>query len=283
MANIRLIKGRIRSAKSIAQITKAMELVAASKMRKAQIQALAGKLYAGKIYDMVQRLSRSSSSLLHPLFKIVDKPKGMRLVIVLSTNKGLCGGLNTNLFRFLLRSYENVTTHRYVTIGSKGAGALSQLGATVIADFSVSTTGSVVPALTELITSQFLSGEIDGVDILYNEFVSALKQIPQKKSLLPLVLPHVKSGEDQKLDFLIEPSKEEVFNTLLPHYIENQIRDTILQANASEHSARMVAMRNATDNALSFMEELTLLYNKARQEKITYEISDMVTARLAVE
>src|SRR3989344_8856935 len=126
MANIRLIKGRIRSAKSIAQITKAMELVAASKMRKAQIQALAGKLYAGKIYDMVQRLSRSSSSLLHPLFKIVDKPKGMRLVIVLSTNKGLCGGLNTNLFRFLLRSYENVTTHRYVTIGSKGAGALSQ-------------------------------------------------------------------------------------------------------------------------------------------------------------
>ena len=232
---------------------------------------------------MVQRLSRSSSSLLHPLFKIVDKPKGMRLVIVLSTNKGLCGGLNTNLFRFLLRSYDNVTTHRYVTIGSKGAGALSQLGATVIADFSVSTTGSVVPALTELITSQFLSGEIDGVDILYNEFVSALKQIPQKKSLLPLVLPHVKSGEDQKLDFLIEPSKEEVFNTLLPHYIENQIRDTILQANASEHSARMVAMRNATDNALSFMEELTLLYNKARQEKITYEISDMVTARLAVE
>ena len=129
-----------------------------------------------------------------------------------------------------------------------------------------------------------LAGSIAGVDLVYNEFVSVLKQVPTVKSILPLRMKDIETKSTLPTgEFLIEPSISEVFEVLLPHYLENQVRDAVLQAEASEQSARMVAMRNATDNAISFMDDLTLLYNKARQEKITYEISDMVTARLATE
>jgi F-type H+-transporting ATPase subunit gamma len=286
MANIRLIKGRIKSAKNIAQITKAMELVAASKMKKAQQQALAGKAYAQKIHDMVFRLSSRVTGATHPLLASGQKPSGKRLVIVITTNKGLCGGLNTNVFRFLVSSYGSDVAYDYLTLGKKGAGFLTVTKKAVIADFSDKTPFlDTVPALTELAMDEFIKGTYEGVDIVYSEFVSALKQIPRKRTLLPLTIEkheEVKESTDTR-EFLIEPSVNEVFATLLPHYVENQVRDAILQAEASEHSARMIAMRNATDNAHSFMEELTLVYNKARQEKITYEITDMVTARMAVE
>jgi len=284
MANIRLIKRRIKSAKNIAQITKAMELVAASKMKKAQAQAQAGKLYAQKIYDMVMLLAAKVDITNHPLLVQPKAITGKRLVVVMSSNKGLCGGLNTTLFRFFLREYGMHLSHDCVALGKKGALFLTQMGSTVTADFSNETPFTkTVPALTQLIISEFVAGHYDGVDLVYNEFLSALKQMPRKKTILPLTLEYAQ-GEDQKIgEFLIEPTVAEVFDALLPHYVENQVRDAILQAEASEHSARMVAMRSATDNALSFMHDLTLLYNKARQEKITYEISDMVTARLAVE
>ena len=285
MANIRLIKSRIKSAKSISQITKAMELVSASKMRKAQQQALAGKLYAQKIRDMVFSLAARTDITNHPLLRppLTDTKK--RLVILVSTTKGLCGGLNITLFRSLMKEYSFLDNLEFITLGIKGTNFITQMHGVLKADFSdkVPFVDSV-PALTQMLTDAFLSGSVCGVDIVYNEFLSALKQIPRKKTLLPLTLTglpdeKIKSGPE----FLIEPSVSEVFEALLPHYLENQVRDAVLQADASEHSARMVAMRNATDNALSFMEELTLVYNKARQEKITYEISDIVTARLASE
>lgn len=285
MANIRLIKGRIKSAKNIAQITKAMELVSASKMKKAQLQAMAGKAYAQKIHDMVFRLSSRVTGVSHPLLDSGKKPSGKRLMIVISTNKGLCGGLNTNLFRFLSTHASDVS-YDYLTLGKKGAAFLTVTGKSVIADFSDKTPFlDTVPALTTLAMEEFIKGTYEGVDIVYSEFISALKQIPRKRVLLPLSLEEQEKTEEQAdtREFLIEPSVNEVFATLLPHYVENQVRDAILQADASEHSARMIAMRNATDNARSFMEELTLVYNKARQEKITYEITDMVTARMAVE
>jgi F-type H+-transporting ATPase subunit gamma len=289
MANIRLIKSRIKSAKSISQITKAMELVSASKMRKAQQQALAGKLYAQKIRDMVFSLAARTDISNHPLLRqpLTDTKK--RLVILISTTKGLCGGLNITLFRFLVKEYPTFDNLEFVSLGTKGTNFITQMHGVLKADFSDKTPFvDSVPALTQLLTDAFLSGSVAGVDIVYNEFVSALKQIPRKKTLLPLTLSGLPEGESDKKDetgpeFLIEPSVSEVFEALLPHYLENQVRDAVLQADASEHSARMVAMRNATDNALSFMEELTLVYNKARQEKITYEISDIVTARLASE
>ena len=284
MANIRLIKSRIKSAKSISQITKEMELVSATKMRKAQQQALAGKLYAQKIRDMVFSLAARTDITNHPLLQqpLTDTKK--RFIILVSTTKGLCGGLNITLFRSLMKGYSSLDNLEFVTLGTKGTNFITQMYGVLKADFSnkVPFVDSV-PALTQMLTDAFLSGSVCGVDIIYNEFLSALKQIPRIKTLLPLTLNDLPDTESKGTEFLIEPSVPEVFEALLPHYLENQVRDAVLQADASEHSARMVAMRNATDNALSFMEELTLVYNKVRQEKITYEISDIVTARLASE
>ncbi len=284
MANIRLIKNRIKSARSISQITKAMELVAASKMRKAQAAAIAGKLYATKIRDMVGVLSARTDVSNHPLLS-EPKPGKKRLVILVSSNKGLCGGLNTNLFRFTLREYQNMNDCIFVSLGKKGAHFIAQVHGELKADFSEhSPFVASVPAVTDLLTSEYLAGNISGVDLVYSEFISALTQKPVKKSILPLAMKDIAATSTLPTgEFIIEPSVAEVFNVLLPHYLENQVRDAVLQAEASLQSATMVAMRNATDNAQSFMEELTLLYNKARQEKITYEISDMVTARLATE
>lgn len=286
MANIRLIKRRIKTAKNIAQITKAMELVAAAKMKKAQAAALAGKLYASKIYEMVMRLSKRTDYRNHPLLTTPEM-SGKRLIILISTNKGLCGGLNTSLFRFLSREYPRLASHDVITLGKRGADFVTRMGLSVKADFSDTLPWeSVVPALVELVMSSFIAGAYEGVDVVSNEFLSIVQQQPRKKAVLPLTLvPEAleTTQEESSYEFLIEPSVAEVFNALLPHYVENQVRDAVLQAEASEHSARMIAMHNATDNALSLTDDLTLLFNKARQEKITYEITDMVTARLAVE
>lgn len=284
MANIRLIKGRIKSAKNISQITKAMELVAAAKMRKAQAAALSGKLYAQKIFEMVAELASRTSAPTHPLLKAHDHVTGKRLVILLSSNKGLCGGLNTNLFRFFLSQYPATTQLETVTLGKKGASFLAYQKRDLVADFSQSSSFlNVVPALGELIREKFVSGEVDGVDLVFNEFINVVKQEPKKKTILPLSMDSLDRTEKPKQsEMKIEPSIDEVFDLLLPHYLENQIRDAVLQAEASEHSARMVAMRNATDNALSLVDDLTLVYNKARQEKITYEITDLITASMTV-
>lgn len=285
MASIRILKNRIKSAKNISQITKAMEMVAASKMKKAQALALSGKLYAQKIADMVIELASRTDISHHPLLKAPEVLNGKRLIILISTNKGLCGGLNTNLFRSFLKYYPNLKQHDFITIGKKGADLIVRFGGTLIADFSDTIPFvDAVPAIIEEATKKYLSGVYEGVDVLYSEFFSALRQAPMKKVLLPLSVGNVDTGKEKDTrEFLVEPSPSEVFNFLLPHYIENQLRDAILEGEASEHSARMVAMRNATDNAVSLIGDLTLMYNKVRQEKITYEISDMVTARLAVE
>ncbi len=285
MANIRLIKRRIKTSKNISQITKAMELVAAAKMKKAQAAALAGKLYAEKIYEMVMRLAQRTDYRNHPLLT-APKPTGRRLIILLSTNKGLCGGLNTTLFRFLMHEYPNLNACDVMTVGKKGADFITRVGRSVKADFSDTTPREqVVPAVVELMIQSFLSGGYDGVDVVSNEFVSVVKQIPHKKTLLPLTLSgsELPSEGEKTYEFVIEPNVEDVFASLLPHYVENQLRDAVLQSEASEYAAQMIAMHNATDNANTLRDELTLQYNKARQEKITYEITDMVTARMAVE
>lgn len=283
MANIRLIKRRIKSVKNIAQITKAMQMVAASKMRKAQEQANSGRRYAEKIAQMMNNLASAVDISQHPLL-VAPLPTGKKLIVVISTNKGLCGGLNTNLFRFFFKEYAKPSMHEFVTLGQKGTLLLERMRMAVIADFSTTVPFvNNVPALTELIIQKYTSAGYEGVDIVYNDFISALHQQPKRRMLLPLSVSSIALQEKSLGQYLIEPSPREVLNYLIPHYIENQIRDSILQAEASEHSARMIAMKNATDNALTLVDELTLVYNKARQEKITYEISDIVTARLAVE
>ncbi|MCX8008430.1 MAG: ATP synthase F1 subunit gamma [Patescibacteria group bacterium] len=283
MQNLRLIKKRIKSAKNIAQITKAMELVSASKMKKAIAAAESGRLYAEKIREMVMILGSKVDRNSHPLLKKPSDVYGRRFVVLISTNKGLCGGLNTSLFRHMMTQYQTVRSHRWATVGAKGAMFLSLSQAEIVADFSSTSSISVkVPAIAELVINQFLNGSIDGVDLVYNDFQSVFKQIPRVKSILPLTIDGGDSSTKISGTFLIEPNPESVFAELLPSYIENQIRDALLEAEASEHAARMVAMRNATDNAKSFISELTLVYNKGRQEKITNEIADLVTARSAI-
>lgn len=284
MANIRLIKRRIKSADNIAQITRAMEMVAASKMKKAQDQANLGKPYAEKIYQAVRELGSHIEKKFHPLLSS-GNPQGGLLVVVISTNKGLCGGLNTNLFRYINNWWEKEKNINFVSIGKKGESFIVRQGKKLVADFSQTVSFSQnVPAITKILVDGFISGQYREIHLAYNTFMTALKQIPTKKMILPLSeISADNQSEDEFSEFVIEPNVNDILESLLPHYLENQIRSAIYEAEASEHSARMIAMKNATDAALDFMHELTLLYNKARQEKITYEIADMVTARMAVE
>ena len=209
MANIRLIKRRIKSAKNIAQITKAMELVAAAKMKKAQAAALSGKLYAQKIYEMVTRLATRTDYHSHELL-MTPAPTGKRLVVLLSTNKGLCGGLNTSLFRFFMKHYSGNSNYDVITLGKKGADFVTRLGHGVKADFSDTTPWErVVPALVSYLTEQFLSGQYDAVDLVSNEFLSAVKQMPKVKTVLPLTITPDAADATTKegnYEFLIEPT-----------------------------------------------------------------------------
>ena len=173
MANVRLIRRRIISAKNISQITKAMELVAASKMKKAQLQALAGKLYAQKIYDMVMRVAERLKEVSHPLLTSPQLPTGKKLALIITTNKGLCGGLNTGLFRYCLREIADLNHYSFITLGKKGARFVAQSGWNVIADFSdISPFSLSASAVNDLIVKEFLTMHYDAVDIIYNEFIT---------------------------------------------------------------------------------------------------------------
>lgn len=262
-----------------------MQMVAASKMKKAQERAVSGKPYAEKISEAVKELSSRTNPENHPLLKR-DIKTGKTLIILISTNKGLCGGLNTNLFRTLVSGFSEKTNTEFITLGKKGEHFVAATGRSLIADFSdtVPFTQSV-PALTSLVVDGFIKENYKEVYLVYNNFISALRQVPIQKKLLPLGMFEEDSRSEKSnfSEFMIEPSESEVLNALLPSYIENQIRAGVLEAEASEQSARMIAMKNATDSAIDLMTDLTLEYNKARQEKITYEIADIVTARIAVE
>jgi F-type H+-transporting ATPase subunit gamma len=295
MANIRLIKGRIKSASNISQITRAMEMVAASKMKKAQEKAVLGKPYAEKIYKIVKEMASRVEIGLHPLLSNGSE-NGKNLIILISTNKGLCGALNTNLFRLIHVFLEQNPNTDFISVGKKGESFVIRNNKHLIADFSENNLFiNSVPAITKIFVDGFISGTYGRVYIVYHNFVSVLKQTSAIKLILPIAVfeedtMHEKLSEktnvienNNSLEYVIEPSADDVLDSLLPHYLENQLRAAIFESEASEHSARMIAMKNATDAALDFMDALTLIYNKARQEKITYEIADIVTAKLAFE
>ncbi len=290
MASDRLIKRRIKSAKNIAQITRAMQLVAASKMKKAQSKALAGRPYTEKIAEMVHKFVKKIDQEKHPLLQTNNSQNN--LIIVISTNKGLCGGLNATLFRQLLRWFTEVElgNSNFISLGKKGEHFLARSNKSLVADFSDQVPFTIhIPALTKLVTGGYIKGQYKAVYLVYNNFISALHQEPIRKRILPITeflsQEDVKDspGNEEEQEFLVEPDINEILDPLLFHYLENQIRDAVLEAEASEQSARMMAMKNATDNASELIELLTLEYNKARQEKITYEIADIVTARLAIQ
>ncbi|MFU8894328.1 MAG: ATP synthase F1 subunit gamma [Luteolibacter sp.] len=285
MANLRDIRRRIKSVKNTAQITRAMQLVAAAKMKKAQDQALAGREYADELTKVLGNIaSGEDDKLTHPLLERRDG--GRELVLVISTDKGLCGPLNTNL----ARHYRGLIAKdaEYVTVGRKLRIFTEKTGGRIIADFTVKdpVAFSEARAIAKFLTREFAEGNCDKVTIAFTRFINTLRQEPETLTLLPVQPPVVDaetSGISGSPDVKFEPSPAEVLDSILPLYVNYQVYQALLEARASEHSARMVAMKSATDNAKKFIKELTLEYNKVRQAAITAELLEITTAMKAME
>ena len=290
MANTQDIRRRIKSIRNTAQITKAMQMVAASKMRKAQQHALAGRSYAALMNRVLVSLQKRTDPKLHPLLQIREVKR--ELVIVVSTDKGLAGALNTNLFREAANFDPAKTV--YVVAGRKARQFLSRTRREIVADFELKDAPSFpeTKVISQFATEQFLSGEVDRVSLLYTHFVNTITQNPRVQTLLPISDFDVMgaegeataetSADDPMGGYIFEPSAEAVLDVILPYYMQYEVFQMILDARASEHSARMVAMKNATDNAKQFIKDLTLEYNKMRQASITTELLEISTAQMAL-
>jgi len=284
MANTRDIRRRIKSVKNTAQITKAMQMVAASKMRKAQQVALAGHPYSEVLNRVLFSLRDLVSETAHPLLEA--RPVKKKLVLLVTSDKGLCGALNTNVLREASALDVNVT--EFVSSGKKGASFLARTGRKMIADFTLhdSPTFLQTKAISKFCLEKFISGEVDEVSVLYPKFVNTLTQKPTLVSLLPIsqetAVGHDHDDKAAGAQFLFEPDSDEVLNAVLPYYFHFTVFQMILDARASEQSARMVAMKSATDNAKGLVKDLTLEYNKARQASITTELLEITTAQMAL-
>ena len=285
-ANTRDIRRRIKSIKNTAQITKAMQMVAASKMRKAQAAATAGRPYADLMNRVLVSLSRMASPELSPLLEVREVKK--ELVLVVSTDKGLCGALNTNLLRETQQFDKKPAA--YVATGRKAVQYLARTKKELLADFHLKDAPALLDTkpISKFLIDKFLSGEVDRVSVLYTRFVNTLTLKPTIQTILPISpadLPKpadATPAEESGLEFLYEPSAEEVLAGILPHYVHFQVYQMVLDARASEHSARMVAMKNATDNAKQMIKDLTLEYNKVRQASITTELLEIATAQMSL-
>jgi len=288
MASTRDIRRRIKSVKNTRQITKAMELVAASKMKKAQQAALAGRAYAQLMSDMLARLAPRVAELNHPF--LVQREIKTRGLLLVTTDKGLCGPLNANLFKLVT---EIKTPVKFFAIGRKGAQFLARTHRELVADFQVQdrVPFAEIKVAIELMVEKYLAGEIDTVEVIYPRFKNTLVQEPTLRPVLPLASvaafiesAHADAGSAVKRDdrdMLFEPSAPEVLEALLPFYVNRLVYQLVLSARASEHSARMVAMKTAKDNATKLVGELSLEYNKARQAAITQEILELAAAQFA--
>ena len=289
-ANTRDIRRRIKSIKNTAQITKAMQMVASAKMRKAQGAALAGRPYAELINKVLVSVQQHADVTLHPLLEV--RQVNRELVIVISTDKGLCGALNTNLLREA-NAFDPSKTE-FVTAGRKAQQHLARMRRKLIADFRLPDAPVLrdTKTISKFCIDKFLAKDVDKVTVLYTKFINTLLQEPTVRTLLPISpadLPTVAATDEaipakvqDQNDYLYEPSASEVLGSILPHYIHFQIYQMVLDARASEHSARMVAMKSATDNAQQLIKDLTLEYNKVRQASITTELLEISTAQMAL-
>jgi len=292
MPSTRDIRRRIKSVKNTAQITKAMQMVASSKMRKAQLAAIAGRPYAKLMNEVLAAVSEGAGEFSHPLME--KRAVKKRAVIVISTDKGLCGALNSNLLREAGKLDKNTTV--YITAGRKASQFIARTKRNLAAEFTYKDAPqfSEARAISKFAQELFLSGEVDQVDVLYTNFINTLAQKADMRTLLPLgeisaldADMHGHNSDTSKLqkselEYLFEPSAGEVFSNLLPHYLNYQVYQFLLEAKASEHSARMVAMKSATDNAKQLIKDLTLEYNKLRQANITKELLEITSAAMAM-
>ena len=285
----REIRRRIRSIKNTAQITRAMEMVAASKMRRAQQAVLAARPYADRIRAMLSDLAALTSPAEEVRgFPLLQRRPVKRIQLILVTSdRGLAGALNTNVIRravdFMTRERSEPIEHfDIVAIGRKGRDFLVRYGWPMIAEFTRITDRPSVEAIrpiVELAMQDFISGRVEAVFVVYTHFINTLRQEPRVFQLLPIEPPE-ESGAIS--DYIFEPDPATVLEALLPRFLEMQLYRILLEASASEHSARMVAMRNATQNALDLVAELTLTYNKARQAQITREVSEIAAGANAL-
>src|SRR5437764_11673200 len=289
MANTQDIRRRIKSIRNTAQITKAMQMVAASKMRRAQQHALAGRPYAALMNRVLVSLQKRTDPTLHPLLQIREIKK--ELVLIISTDKGLAGALNTNLFREVANFDQAKTA--FVVTGKKARQFVARTKRELVADFELKDAPSFVEtkAVSKFCTERFLNREVDKVSVLYTHFINTVSKRSVAQTLLPISALELPAGEkaegaaedvDPMLGYVFEPSAELVLDSVLPYYIQYLVYEMILDARASEHSARMVAMKNATDNANEFIKDLTLEYNKMRQASITTELLEIATAQKAL-
>jgi len=272
--------------------------VAAAKMKKAQNQALAGRDYADKLNKVLVNLKANTEDESHEL--LAKRDGGKELMLVISTGRGLCGGLNTNLLKKV--TTESTEETDYVTSGKKLRQSLAKVGKNLIADWEVADPVPFNDAkpIAKFLTEKFLSGEYDKISVAFNNFVSTLTQTPEVVQLLPIDSGELGEKQDYEgvgtddigetdkasamsVEYEFEPNAEGVLDKLLPLYINFQIYQMLVEARASEHSARMVAMKAATDNAKGMIKDLTLEYNKARQAAITAELLEITTAMKAME
>ncbi len=292
MPSTRDIRRRIKSVRNTAQITKAMQMVAAAKMRKAQQAALAGRPYARLMNGVLAEVTRNATDFTHPLLEARAVQK--RAVIIVSTDKGLCGSLNSNLLREAARFDKQNTL--YITAGRKASQFVARTRRQLAAEFTYkdSPLFSEARAISKFAQDLFLKGEVDVVTILFTNFISTLVQRPDAAPFLPIqqiqgVVAGVDGAENHEElvfgtgpEFLFEPSAASVLGALLPHYLNFKVYQILLEAKASEHSSRMVAMKNATDNANQLIKDLTLEYNKLRQANITKELLEISSAAMAM-
>jgi len=287
MPGTKEIRVKIKSVQNTRKITKAMEMVAASKMRKAQERMRHARPYAEKIRNVAAHISHANPEYKHPALIERDTVKRMGLILV-STDKGLCGALNTNLARLVLAEYKEWQAQgeeiEVCALGNKGLGFMQRLGAKIVSQ--VTQLGDR-PHLEKLIgpvkvvTDAFLAGHTDRVMIAYNRFVNTMKQEPVIEQLLPLTGERLGAPETV-WDYIYEPDAKAVLDQVLRRYVEVIVLQALAENMASEQSARMVAMKAASDNAATLIDELTLIYNKNRQAAITKELSEIVGGAAAV-
>lgn len=289
MASGKEIRGKIKSVENTKKITKAMEMVAASKMRKAQDRMRAARPYSDKIRNIAANLSQANPEYTHPFLVKSDVSKTVGFIIV-TTDKGLCGGMNTNSLRIVTSKLRELEAQgkkvETVAIGNKGLGFLNRIGARVV---SHAVQIGDTPHLDKLIgpvkvmLDAYQEGKLDAVYVVYTKFINTMKQEPMMEQLLPLAADKLKADADSLAwDYIYEPDAQTVIDELLVRYVEALIFQAVAENLASEQSARMVAMKSASDNAGSVIGELKLVYNKTRQAAITKELSEIVAGAAAV-
>ena len=287
MAQTKEIRKKIGSVQNTKKITSAMELVASSKMKKTQDAMRKGKPYSKKIVELINNLAGASSEYKHPFFKTTEQKTD--IYIVVSTDKGLCGGLNSNLFKLALNNMaEREKQGRKVKallFGRKATDVFSRLKSAEVLG-SASKLGDIPTAedvigSAQIAISDFEEGNIGNVYLYANEFINTMSQRPFEKKLLPI--SSIETEEEQAIwDYIYEPGSKEILDKLLKRYIETQIYQAVIENNACEQAAKMIAMKNASENAEEIIKELQLLYNNARQASITQELSEIVGGAAAI-